>query len=230
VMGMPEMNNAPNRYLAQQAGCVVVAVEYRLAPESPYPAGLEDCHTALRWMHTEAAALGIPQERIAVAGESAGGALAAGLCLLSRDRRETPLSAQFLMFPMLDDRTGTLIDPSPMPFSGEFAWLRSSNSYCWNAVLGRKAIGTDVPVYASPGRAEVLSNLPPAFISVGDVDLFIGEDLRFAQRLIRDGVSTELHVYPGAAHGFTAWGAETEIAQRCQREFWDAIIRHFRQG
>lgn len=227
VMGAPEMNDAPNRHLARLAGCVVVAVEYRLAPEAPYPAGLDDCYTALQWMHTESAALGIPWERIAVAGESGGGALCAGLCLLARDRGEFPLSAQFLMFPMLDDRTGTLNDPAPMPFSGEFAWHRSSNSYCWNAVLGDKPREKDVPVYASPGRAEVLSKLPPTFISVGDVDLFIGEDLRFAQRLIRDGVSTELHIYPGAAHGFTVWGAQTEIAQRCQHEFWQAIIRHF---
>lgn len=228
VMGTPEINDAPNRYLAQQAGCVIVAIAYRLAPEEPYPAALDDCYEVLQWMHRQAAALRIPIDRIAVAGESGGGALCAALSLLARDRGDASLSAQFLMFPMLDDRTGTATDPTPMPFSGEFVWHRSSNSFCWEAVLGKTLTSSDVPLYASPGRANVLSGLPPTFLSVGDVDLFIGEDLRFAQQLIRDGVSTELHVYPGAAHGFTAWGADTEIARRCQREFWDAIFRHFR--
>ena len=228
VMGTPEINDAPNRYLAQQAGCVVVAVAYSLAPENPYPAGLEDCYAALQWMHQEAATLGIPRERIAIAGESGGGALCAGLSLLVRDRGEVSLSGQFLMFPMLDDRTGTRAESAPMPFSGEFVWTRASNHFCWQSVLGDISPEAEVPVYASPGRAQALAGLPPTFLSVGDVDLFIGEDLRFAHQLIHDGVSTELHVYPGAAHGFTAWGAQTEIAQRCQREFWEAIVRHFR--
>ena len=228
VMGTPEINDAPNRYIAEQAGCVVVAIAYRLAPEEPYPAALEDCYEALQWIHRQSTALRIPSDRVAVAGESGGGALCAALSLFARHRGDAPLSAQFLMFPMLDDRTGTAADPTPMPFSGEFVWHRSSNTFCWEAVLGTTLTPSGVPSYASPGRANVLSGLPPTFLSVGDVDLFIGENLRFAQQLIRDGVSTELHVYPGAAHGFTAWGADTEIAQRCQREFWDAIVRHFR--
>lgn len=167
VMGTPEMNDVPNRHIAHQAGCVVVAVAYRLAPEEPYPAALEDCYAVLRWMHAEADALGIPRERIAVAGESGGGALSAGLCLLARDRGEIPLSAQFLMFPMLDDRTGTSTEITPMPFSGEFVWHRSSNSFCWNAVLGERPVAAEIPVYASPGRVEVLAGLPRTFISVG---------------------------------------------------------------
>lgn len=227
VMGTPEMNDAPNRYLAQQANCVVVAVAYRLAPEAPYPAGLEDCFKVLQWMHREAVALGIAGERIAVAGESGGGALCAGLSLLARDRGDAALSAQFLMFPMLDDRTGTPAEPDALPFSGEFVWTRASNRFCWDAVLGKRT-DAEVSMDASPGRATDLSGLPPTFLSVGDMDLFVGEDLRFARQLIHDGVPTELHVYPGAPHGFTAWGAQTEIAQRCQRAFWDSIIRHFR--
>gem|GEM_PF-122868 len=175
VMGTPEMNDAPNRHLARQAGCVVVAVAYRLAPEAPYPAGLEDCYEALQWMHKQAATLHIPRDRIAVAGESGGGALCAGISLQARDRGDAPLSAQFLMFPMLDDRTGTSAAPSPMPFSREFVWNRSSNRFCWDAVLGKTVTAPDVPVYASPGRAESLSGLPPTFLSVGDVDLFIGD-------------------------------------------------------
>ncbi len=230
VMGSPEMNDAPNRYLAQQAGCVVVAIAYRLAPEEPYPAGFEDCYDVLQWMHGQAAALRIAPDRIAIAGESGGGALCAGISLLARDRGDTPVSAQFLMYPMLDDRTGTPADPTPMPFSGEFAWHRSSNRFCWEAVLGQLLNETTIPFYASPARAQTLAGMPATFLSVGDVDLFIGETLRFAQQLIRDGVPTELHVYPGAPHGFTAWGADTEIARRGQKEFWGAIVRHFRSN
>ena len=228
VMGAPEINDAPDRYLAQQAGCVIVALAYRLAPEEQYPAALEDCYEVLQWMHRKSNALQIPADRIAVAGESGGGALCTALSLVVRDRGDAPLSAQFLMFPMLDDRTGTMADPTPMPFSGEFVWHRSSNSFCWDAVLGKTLASSDVPAYASPGRAKNLSGLPPTFLSVGDVDLFIGEDLRFAQQLIRDGVSTELQVYPGAAHGFTAWGAGTENRSTLPTGVLGAIVRHFR--
>ncbi len=120
VMATPDANDAQSRYLAQTAGCVVVAVDYRLAPEHPYPAGLDDCYAALRWMHAAAKELNFPSERIAVAGESGGGCLAAGLALLARDRGELSLSAQFLEYPMLDDRTGTTSEPDPMPYAGEF--------------------------------------------------------------------------------------------------------------
>ena len=230
VMGTPDQYEPQSRFIAQRAGCVVIAVDYGLAPENPYPAGLEDCYAALRSAHAAADELGIPRGRIAVAGESGGGGLAAGLAMLARDRGELAVSAQFLEYPMLDDRTGTPAEPDPMPHAGEFVWTQASNNFAWSSVLGHEPGGADAPIYASPGRAEGLTGLPPAFIGVGALDLFVGENLRFARGLIRAGVPTELHVYPGALHGFASFSEDAEVAKRIRRDFWDAIERHFRDG
>ena len=230
VMGTPDMYEPQSRFLARRAGCVVNAVDYGLAPENPYPAGLEDCYAALRWAHAAADELGIPRGRIAVAGESGGGGLAAGLALLARDRGELAVSAQFLEYPMLDDRTGTPAEPDPMPHAGEFVWTRESNRFAWGSVLGDEPGGADSPIYASPGRAEELGGLPPAFIGVGALDLFVGENLRFARGLIRDGVPTELHVYPGALHGFASFSEDAEVAKNIRRDLYAAVERHFRDG
>ena len=227
VMCTPEMHDAQSRYLAQRAGCVVVAVDYRLAPESPYPAGLMDCYAALRWMHTEAKALSISPDRVAVFGDSAGGGLAAGLALLVRDRGELSLAAQFLLYPMLDDRTGSPAEQEPMLYTGEFIWTRASNAFCWKAYLGKHVGGGDIPIYAAPGRAEVLAGLPPTFLGVGALDLFLNEDLRFAHRLLRDGIPTELHVYPGAFHGFTTADDKSAVSRQSRRDLWDAIVRFY---
>lgn len=228
IRGTPDQYEPQSRFLAQQAGCVVIAVDYRLAPENPYPAGLEDCYAALRWAHAAADELRIPRERIAVAGESGGGGLAAGLSLLARDRGELTVSAQFLEYPMLDDRTGTPAEPEPLPYAGEFIWTQANNRFAWGCVLGHEPGSADVPIYAAPGRAEELAGLPPTFIGVGTLDLFVGENLRFAHDLIRDGVPTELHVYPGALHGFASFSENARISKKIRRDFWDAIERHFR--
>ena len=229
IMANPDANEAQSRYLAQIAGCVVVAVDYRLAPENPYPAGLDDCYAALRWMHeTAAEELNFPRERIAVAGESGGGGLAAGLTLLARDRGEFALSAQFLQYPMLDDRTGTDADPDPMPFAGEFVWTKVSNHFAWSSVLGREPGGTDVTVYAAPGRAQSLAGLPPTSIFIGDLDLFIGENFRYARNLIQNGVPTDLHVYPGTYHGFISFAQDADVSKRAFQEFSNAVEHHFR--
>ena len=227
VMCTPEMHDAQSRYLAQRAGCVVVAVDYRLAPEWPFPAGLMDCYAALRWMHTEAMSLGVSRDRLGVFGDSSGGGLAAGLALMVRDRGELSLAAQFLLYPMLDDRTGTPAELKPMPYTGEFIWTRQSNQFCWQAFLRKYAVNGDVPIYAAPGRAEVLSGLPPTFIGVGALDLFLSEDLQFAQRLLRDGVPTELHVYPGAFHAFTTADDKSSVSLQSRRDLWDAIARFY---
>ena len=141
VMCTPEMHDAQSRYLAQRAGCVVVAVDYRLAPESPYPSGLLDCYAALRWMHTEAQSLAISPDCLAVFGDSAGGGLAAGLALMVRDRGELRLAAQFLLYPMLDDRTGTPAEIEAMPYTGEFIWtakaMRSAGKPFWVSMRWR---------------------------------------------------------------------------------------------
>jgi acetyl esterase/lipase len=228
VMASPDGNEAQSRYLAQTAGCVVVAVDFGLAPEHPYPAALEDCYAALRWTHAAAEEFQFPRERIAVAGESGGGCLAAGLSLLARDRGEFSLSAQFLLYPMLDDRTGTTAEPDPMPYAGEFVWTKASNHFAWGAVLGQEPGGSNVDIYAAPGRAQNLADLPPTSIFIGNLDLFIGENFRYARTLIQGGVQTEFHTYPGAYHGFISFAQEADVSKRAFQDFSNSIERHFR--
>ena len=200
VGGAAADRDAERLALAAELGCVIASVEYRLAPESPYPGPVEDAYAALCWLHEQADALGIDRTRIAVGGESAGGGLAAALALLARDRGKVRPVFQHLVYPMLDDRTVVAGDPNPV--AGEFVWTAQQNRFGWTALLGREPGGPDVPAYAAPARAQDLSGLPPAFIMVGALDLFLDEDLDYARRLIRAGVPCELHVFPGAYHGF----------------------------
>src|SRR5271156_3155642 len=200
VMGVPEMSDARNRQLARDVGCAVLSVDYRLAPETPFPGGIEDCYAALLWLHGHAAQLGVDAKRIAISGESAGGGLAASLALLARDRGEVPVCFQQLIFPMIDDRTGS-VGPAH-PYAGEFLWTAASNRYGWAALLNGAPGGDSVSAYAADARAPNLAGLAPAFIAVGALDLFVDEDIDYARRLIHAGVPTELHVYPGAFHGY----------------------------
>jgi acetyl esterase/lipase len=200
VMGSPE---AMAPYCAGWAGAfdaVVIAPAYRLGPETSYPGNVEDAYSALAWAWREADALGIDRTRIAVAGESAGGGLAAALALLVRDRGEYRFCHQQLIFPMLDDRTAVRADLSPM--YGEFVWTNASNHFGWSALLGQPPGGPDVSPYAAAARAPDVSGLPPTFISTGALDLFTEENLDYAKRLMAAGVPVELHVYPGAPHAF----------------------------
>ncbi|WP_114226807.1 MULTISPECIES: alpha/beta hydrolase [Sphingomonas] len=188
-----------HRPLVAALGCVLVTVDYRLAPETAFPGNLDDCYAALAWVMGEAAALGIDPARLGVMGESAGGGLAAALALLARDRGEHAPAFQHLIYPMLDDRTCTA---EPHPHAGEFIWHPANNHFGWSSLLGREPGGDDVPPYAAPARATDLAGLPPTFISTAALDLFVDEDVDYATRLIRAGVPTELHVWPGAFHGF----------------------------
>ena len=227
IMATPDGYEAQSRYFAHRMGCVVVAVDYRLAPEDPYPAGLEDCYQALQWLHGAADELRIRQERIAITGESGGGCLAAALALYARDHSGPAISAQFLQYPMLDDRTGSAAEPDQMPNAGEFVWTKASNRFAWGAVLGREPGGMVPPAYAAPGRVENLAGMPLTYLFVGELDLFVGETLRFAQNLLRHGVSTELHLYAGAYHGFMSFCADAKITKRAEEDFWGAMERHF---
>jgi|SRR5215217_321799 len=203
-----------HRALAARLACVIVSVEYRLAPETRFPGAVEDCYAALAWMAGAAAELGLDLARLGVMGESAGGGLAAGLALLARDRGEYALAFQHLIYPMLDDRTCITADPNP--WTGEFIWNRQHNLFGWTSLLGVAPGGPDVSPYAAAARAENLAGLPPTFIATGALDLFVDENLAYATRLLRAGVPTELHVYPGAYHGFhfDPGAAVTGIAQR----------------
>lgn len=201
---------------AAEVGCIVVSPDYRLAPEAPAPAAVEDCHRVLQWLHAEADALGIDRARIAVGGESAGAGLAAALALLARDRGSVPLCFQLLIYPMLDDRTVTR--PGGNPHVGEFVWTRQANAFGWRSLLAREPGGEGVSPYAAAARAEDLSGLPPAYVSVGALDLFLEEDLDYARRLMHAGVPVELHVWPGAFHGYEiAAGADVSIRSEAER-------------
>jgi acetyl esterase/lipase len=212
-----------NRWV-EQADCVVVSVEYRLSPETAYPGPLEDCYAALTWMAGNAAELGIDAGRITIAGQSAGGGLAAGLALLARDRREVAPAYQLLIYPMIDDRNVT----ASTHIKGAKVWSREANLLGWTAYLGREPGADDVPIYAAAARATDLAGLPPTFIAVGSADVFRDEDIDYATRLLAAGVPTELHVYPGACHGFEGIVPNAAVSKRCQRDIDDAVLRALR--
>jgi acetyl esterase/lipase len=222
VSGSVDLEDIRARAMAAELGCVMVSVDYRLAPETPFPGSVEDCYAVLRWLHANAGDLGVDPGRLAVGGGSAGGGLAAALALLARDRGEVPLVFQVLIAPMLDDRTVTL-DPLH-PYTGEFIWTRESNRFGWTSLLGREPGSDGISPYAAAARAENLASLPSTFIAVGALDLFLEEDMEYARRLIRSGVPTELHVYPGMYHGFqmvpSAW-----MTQAVARDQISAIRR-----
>ena len=200
VVGSADMMDAANRGLAAELGGAIYSVDYRLAPETSHPGPLDDCYAALLWLKNNAADLGIDISRMGVMGESAGGGLAAALALLARDRGEVALTFQHLIYPMIDDRTS--VSANPHPYAGEFIWTHANNLFGWTSLLGQVPGGVDVSEYAAAARAKNLSGLPPTFIAVGALDLFLEENLEFARRLTRAGVPVELHVYPGAIHGF----------------------------
>lgn len=195
VMGIPEMSNDFCSRMASELGVVVANVDYRLAPEHPFPAGLDDCYAALEWVHHEAGALGVDTTRVAVAGGSAGGGLAAALAQMAHDRGGPAICFQLLEYPMLDSRTGR--DGAG---SDALVWNRRSNALAWRAYLGTDTHLDDDRPWAVPARRADLSGLPPAWIGVGDIDLFHAEDIEYAQRLRSAGVPCELHVEPGMYH------------------------------
>jgi triacylglycerol lipase len=222
VLGDAAMNEIKHRQLAEELGCVIASVDYRLAPEAVHPGPVEDCYAGLKWLHANADELGVDRKRIGVMGESAGGGLAAALALLARDRGEVPLAFQHLIFPMLDDRTCT--DADPHPYVGEFIWSPAQNRYGWASLLGHEPGAAEVHYHAAPARAPDLSGLPPTFISVGALDLFLEEDLEYARRLTRVGVPVELHVYPGAYHGYHA-AVEARVTKQAERDSLEALRR-----
>jgi acetyl esterase/lipase len=194
----------------EEIGLVAVSVEYRLAPEHPHPAPVEDCYAGLTWTAAQAGELGIGSQALIVAGQSAGGGLAAATALMARDRGGPPLSHQLLGCPMLDDRAMT---PSSQEFDHVGFWGRISNHTGWTALLGDARGGPDVSPYAAPARAADLAGLPPAFIDVGSVDVFRDEDIDYAARLSRAGIPVEFHLWPGGFHGFESVGPDSALAR-----------------
>lgn len=188
--------------VALRYDCPVVSVEYRLAPETPFPGPQEDCYAALRWMVDHAAELGIDPARISVMGMSAGGGLSASLCQMARDRNEFSIAGQILIIPMLDWRTGGPQDIYKNPVAGEFIWPADCNQYGWQSLRGDYNVQDSRKGWFSPAEASSLSGLPPAYLFAGALDILVDEDVDYARRLMAAGVPTELHVYAGAVHGF----------------------------
>ncbi|MCX4855011.1 alpha/beta hydrolase [Streptomyces canus] len=195
---------------AKELDAVVVSVEYRLAPEHPHPAPVEDVYAGLVWTSEHAEELGGDPERIVIAGASAGGGLSAALALLTRDRKGPRPLGQLLMCPMLDDRNDS---PSTYQMAGLGVWDRTANETGWTALLGELRGGPDVPAYAAPARAEDLSGLPPAFLDVGSAETFRDEVVAYASRIWQAGGVAELHVWPGGFHGFDGFAPQAALSQ-----------------
>lgn len=211
VFGSIEEADLQVQRVVTGAGCLAVSVGYRLAPENPFPAPLEDCYMGLRWTRDHAGEIGADRDRIAIGGTSAGGGLAAGLALLARDRGEIPVCFQWLIYPMLDDRNVT---QSSHAITDPRVWNREANLHGWRAYLGVEPGSGGVSPYASPARAEDLRGLPPAYIQVGTQDLFVDEDVTYAQRLMQARVPVELHVYPGVFHSSEDAAPQAEVSRR----------------
>ncbi|MFZ0285591.1 MAG: alpha/beta hydrolase [Terriglobales bacterium] len=214
--------------IATDCHCVVVSVDYRLAPETRHSGALEDNYAALKWAHANAAELGIDRSRIAVGGESAGGYHAASLAIHARDRNEVPIVFQLLIYPALDDRTGSS-HPAP-PAVGHFMWTPTANRFAWSSLLGVPAGSSKVPAAAVPARVASVAGLPPAWIGVGSIDLFAEEDMEYAQRLVHAGVATELLVMPGAFHGFDRFVPDAEVSKQFSASWKSALRKAFATG
>jgi acetyl esterase/lipase len=210
--------------LVKSLDVVCVSVEYRLAPEHPDPAPLEDCYAALVWIGENLKGLGVNPSKLMIGGSSAGGCLAAGVALYARDHGGPALCAQLLQSPMLDDRLQSV---SSHQYVDEGTWSRGSNETGWSALLGERKGGDNVSIYAAPGRAIDLSGLPPAFIEVGSVDALRDENVAYASQLWASGVQAELHVWPGAFHRWQAFApkaALTLIADQTRTAWVDRVF------
>ena len=207
--------------MAAALDCVILSVDYRLAPATKFPGSLEDNYAALKWLAGNARELGVDASRIAVMGESAGGGHAAMLAIAARDRHEVPLIYQALIYPMLDDRSGTTREVPP--HIGTMVWTRNANRAGWTALLGVPAGGAQVPEGAVPARVANLAGLPPAFIGVGGIDLFVEEDIAYAQRLNSASVPVELNVVPGAFHAFDFFEPNAPVTIRFRAALTNAL-------
>jgi acetyl esterase len=214
IIGSVEGEHVGAARTALDVGAVVVSVEYRLAPEHPFPAGLHDCYAALTYLAEHSEELGVDPARLALCGTSAGGGLSAATALLARDLGGPPLCFQMLHIPELDDRLDT---PSMQAFTDSPIWNQPLAVQSWNAYLGAGADRDNVSPYAAPARATDLSGLPPAYISTAEMDPLRDEGILYALGLLRAGVSVELHQFPGTFHG-SALVTTAAISRRAQRE------------
>lgn len=215
ILGTPEQDDALSIRFAKEAGCIVVAPDYRLTPEHPYPADIDDCYNALVWMVEN---LPVRKDRVAVAGQSAGGGLTAAVVLRARDSGGPAICFQMPLYPMLDHRN---ITPSTYQMTDHRGWCREFNVFSWKAYLAN--VSGDVPVYASPAMAKNLADLPPAYMLVNGLDPFRDEDIDYANRLMKAGVPVELHVVPGVTHGFEVIFTDAEVSIKAMNEYVNVL-------
>ncbi|MDX3762935.1 alpha/beta hydrolase [Streptomyces sp. AK02-04a] len=210
IFGHIDLFDGPVSRYVSASGVPMLSVEYRRAPEHPFPTPVEDAYAALRWLHEHAGELGVDRGRIAVMGDSAGGGLAAALSIITRERGGPAIARQILLMPMLDDRT-TTPDPHIEPY---LLWSYDDSRTAWAALLGDAGGRPDVPATAAPARLEDATGLPPAYIEVGQLDAFRDEDLAYATKLSRAGVPVEFHLHPGVPHEFDSIAFTTDVARR----------------
>ncbi len=223
VMGSALQGDMSIYNFAEELGCFTASIEYRLAPETPYPGPLMDCYEGLQYLVTHAKELNLDPAHIILYGVSAGGGLAAGLALYLRDKTAIKPKGQVLVFPMLDD---TNLQQAGAGVEDTMIWTRANNLQGWSAYLGG-AFGRDgVDIYAAPSRAQDLSNLPPAHIPVGTLDLFLEENEAYATRLEAAGVRCELEIYQGAFHGFNDFVPDAGVSKECNQKIDGFIKSH----
>jgi acetyl esterase/lipase len=222
IVGSPQFEAAGSARLARELDAVVVSPDYRLAPENPFPAGLDDCMATLQWMRANAVELGLDPDRITVMGASAGGGLSAAVAQRSHDEGIS-LRAQVLIYPMLDDRSVLTTDHAER---GRLAWTPSSNRFGWTAYLGHEPRISDAPEYAAPVRRTNLAGLPPAWIGVGELDLFYPENVEYAGHLTASGVSCTLFTVPGMYHGADGVAPKAKSMQEFRRSMMEHLKAH----
>ncbi|MGG6310636.1 alpha/beta hydrolase [Paenibacillus macerans] len=224
ILGHPDVDDGICQSFVEAAGCVVFSPDYRLAPEHPFPAGMEDCYAALVWIAGNATELHIDINRIAIGGPSAGGGMTAAMALLARDRSGPAICYQMPLYPMIDDRN---ITPSSHEITNPAVWNRANNLAAWKMYLGEHANG-EISPYAAPSRARSLAGLPPTYTCVGQLDPFRDETIEYVARLARDGVDVEFQLYPGCYHGFEHTVPHAEISLRARNGYLHALARAFR--
>ena len=218
-LGGVEHDDQIVRQIVQAVGCIVLSVDYRLAPEFPFPAALNDSYAALLWLFKNASKVGVDDKRIAIGGASAGGGLAAGLALAARDRGEVNLIFQLLFCPMIDDRNVT---PSSFSITDTRVWNRDCNLRGWSAYLGEKQSNKPVSPYAAAARAESLESLPATYMAVGSEDLFVDENRIYAERLKEAGVTVDFSIIQGGFHGFE-FIPQAQLSKETRHGYFSAL-------
>lgn len=221
AQGVPEMSGSLYKQMIDTSDCIIIAPDYRLSIDAPYPAALEDCYEILLWMKNNAESLGIRDDQLMVGGESAGGGLAVAIALYARDKREVNLAYQMPLYPMIDERMMT----ESARENNAYVWNSDMNRWAWKLYLGELFGRSDVPIYAAAARAEDYSNLPPAVTFVGDIEPFRDETIEYVENLRSAGIPVDFEIFKGAFHGFDIISPKAEISKRA-REFLMKNFKH----